>query len=202
MKNTLIIPVIFTVIVIFFSPQVFADAQHFKNQPDLTDNAAPPIIPEATEEIAEKDPTNTTRYRTIKYAGKFHPIAVHFPIAFLLGAAFMQWIFVFSKKQQIPPIVTTMLWMGTLGAISAASLGWAYAYDSMYFGEEDLQLLKNHRWLGTGTAVAAVITLLLKHFIKRPLFLALLLSVLAVLVGASAHYGGSLTYGVDNFSDF
>jgi len=95
-----------------------------------------------------------------------------------------------------------MLWMGTLGAIGAATLGWAYAYDSMYFGDEDIQLLKTHRWVGTGTAAAAVVTLIFKRFLKHPLILAILLSILAALVGASAHYGGTLTYGTDYYSEF
>ncbi len=195
---------------LLLSPVSFGDVQHLQEHSEPTNQAPLPVESSPSDEevlgteteTIEEDPTETIRYRTIKFVGKFHPIAVHFPIAFLLGAVFMQWVFVFTKKQQIPPIVTTMLWMGTLGAIGAATLGWAYAYDSMYFGDEDIELLKIHRWVGTGTAVAAVVTLLLKRFLKHPLILAILLSVLAALVGASAHYGGSLTYGADNFSDF
>jgi len=198
---------------LLLSPVSFADVQHLQEHSEQTNQVSPPADPvpsdedvsENETETIEEDPTETIRYRTIKFAGKFHPIAVHFPIAFLLGAVFMQWVFVFSKKQKIPPIVTTMLWMGTLGAIGAAALGWGYAYDSMYFGDEDIQLLFLHRWLGTATAAAAVLVLVLKHFtpkLAKPIPLALLLTVVAALVGAAAHYGGSLTYGVDNFTEF
>jgi len=195
---------------LLLSPVSFADVQHLQEHSEPPNQVSPPLTPVPSDEhvsgteteTIEEDPTETIRYRTIKYAGKFHPVVVHFPIAFLLGAVFMQWVFVFSKKQQIPPIVSAMLWMGTLGAFGAATLGWAYAYDSMYFGDEDIELLKFHRWLGTGTAAAAVITLILKRFLKHPLILAMLLSILAALVGASAHYGGTLTYGTDYYSEF
>jgi uncharacterized membrane protein len=192
------------------SPTAYGDAQHFKetpaqnNETNTSDQSAtsPDEMNYSATEEADVDPTETIRYRSIKYAGKFHPVVIHFPIAFLLGAVFMQWVFVFTKKQRIPPIVTTMLWMGTLGAVFAASLGWAYAYDSVYFGEEDIELLEFHRWLGTGTAVIAVLTLALKRFLKKPLILAMLLSIVAALVGISAHYGGTLKYGTDYYSEF
>jgi len=198
---------------LLLSPVSFGDAQHLQEHSEPTNQVSPPVTPVPSDEhvsgteteTIEEDPTETIRYRTIKYAGKFHVVVVHFPIAFLLGAVFMQWVFVFSKNQKIPPIVTTMLWMGTLGAIGAAALGWAYAYDSMYFGDEDIQLLFLHRWLGTGTAAAAVLVLALKHFtpkLAKPIPLALLLTAVAALVGVAAHYGGSLTYGVDNFTEF
>jgi len=207
---------------LFLSPtDALAHADHIKpkaeaSQTTTTSAEAQPATTEVSshavgsDESAEDtsdeddeyaDDEKTISYRSIKYAGKFHPILVHFPIAFLLGGVFMQWIFIFTRKKQIPPIVTTMLWMGTLGAIVAASAGWAYAYDSMYFGNEDIQRLELHRWLGTGTAVAAVVTLILKRFLK-PILFAFLLTALAALVGAAAHQGGSLTYGADNFSEF
>ncbi len=166
-----------------------------------TDKITEETSNEEEEYADDVEEEKSITYRSIKYAGKFHPILIHFPIAFLLGAVFMQWVFLLTRKKQIPPIVTTMLWMGTLGAIVASAAGWAYAYDSMYFGEEDIKTLQLHRWLGTSTAIAAVITLLLKRFLK-PILFTLLLTVLAALVGAAAHQGGNLTYGADNFSEF
>jgi len=61
---------------------------------------------------------------------------VHFPIAFLLGAFLMQWIYLITKR------------------------------------------------------------------FLNPTALAILLTALAALVGTAGHYGGSLTYGSDNFSEF
>jgi hypothetical protein len=47
-----------------------------------------------------------------------------------------------------------------------------------------------------------VLTLALKRFLKKPLILAMLLSIVAALVGVSAHYGGTLKYGTDYYSEF
>lgn len=150
------------------------------------------------EEVAEEEISTT--YRTIKFSGRFHPVMVHFPIAFLLAAAIMQWFLLITGKTYAPPIVTTMLWFGALGAVVAAGLGWAYAYDTVYFGDDE-QLLFWHRWLGTATAVVAVIVLVVRRFLK-PVYLAILLTIVAILVGLAGHYGASLMYGSDFFSEF
>lgn len=183
---------------------ISTDTPSLSTFPAIDDSPSYPLEFNNEDSESDTEPDKTLTYRSIKYSGKFHPVLVHFPIAFLLGAALMQWLFVMSKRQQIPPTVSAMLWMGTVGAILAAALGWAYAYDSMYFGEDE-QILFLHRWLGTATATAAVIALILKYrvtFFSKPISLALLLTFLAVLVGAAAHYGGYLLYGVDNFTEF
>jgi len=87
-----------------------------------------------------------------------------------------------------------MLWFGALGAVAAATLGWMYAYDSVYFGEEDIKLLFWHRWLGTGTAVLALVVLSLRKKLG-PKSLAVALTLCVGLVAAAAHFGASLVYG-------
>ncbi|MEP4808142.1 MAG: hypothetical protein ABJ118_06095 [Luteolibacter sp.] len=150
---------------------------------------------DSTDESADKpliDP-NSGLYRAVKYAGKFHVMVIHFPIAFFLGAAVVQWFLVFRGKGQT--VVAVMLWFGTLGAVAAAALGWMYAYDSVYFGESE-NILFWHRWLGTGTATLAVIVLLLRNKLGTK-GLAVALTACAGLVGIAAHYGASLVYGPD-----
>lgn len=132
-------------------------------------------------------------YRTIKYAGKFHVLVIHFPIAFLLAAAAAQWHVVLRNLGQ--PLVGVLLWTGTIGAVFAAALGWMYAYDSVYFGD-DAALLSKHRWLGTSVAVLAASTLIGRPKLN-PMGMAITLTLCAALVVAAAHYGGSLVYGPD-----
>lgn len=132
-------------------------------------------------------------YRTIKHAGKFHVVVLHFPIAFLLGAAVVQWFVVARHRGQ--PVVGVLLWAGTIGAVLAAALGWMYAYDSVYFGE-DVELLSWHRWLGTSTAGVALLVFLFRRRLAA-VPLAVALSVCAALVTVAAHYGASLVYGPD-----
>ena len=136
--------------------------------------------------------------RTIKYVGKYHLMVLHFPIAFLLAAMLVQWYAVVTGREG--SLVAALLWFGMLGSIAAAVLGWMYAYDSVYFGEDETILLW-HRWLGTGTAVGAVVVTL---FRKRlgPKALGVALTVCAGLVAAAAHFGGSLVYGADFLKKF
>jgi hypothetical protein len=137
-------------------------------------------------------------YRLTKFAGKFHLLAIHFPIALLLVAAVMQWIFFFSGKGETTVAIT--LWIGAAGAVFAALLGWAYAYDSVYFGDSE-ELLFWHRWFGTATAAVAILVALLRKKLGR-LGLTIAITVAAAFVGVAAHYGGSLVYGADFFTDF
>lgn len=132
-------------------------------------------------------------YRTIKYAGKFHVLVIHFPIAFLLAAAAAQWHVVLRGRGK--SVVRVLLWTGAIGAVVAAALGWMYAYDSVYFGDDE-KLLFWHRWLGTSTAAVSLFVLLLRRRLTA-VPLALALSVCAGLVAVAAHYGASLVYGPD-----
>lgn len=137
-------------------------------------------------------------YRSIKYAGKYHLLALHFPIAFLLVAMGVQWFVVATGRGS--GLAAALLWFGAAGAVVAATLGWMYAYDSAYFGT-DAKLLFWHRWLGTSTALLAVVTLFLKNRLG-PKSLGVLLSVSAGLVVAAAHFGGSLVRGSDFLMKF
>ena len=139
-------------------------------------------------------------YRSVKFAGKFHPLAVHFPIALLLVAMLVQWYYVISRRDAARSVVAATLWFGALGALGAAALGWAYAYDTVYFGD-DQTVLSWHRWLGTGAAVGSLVVLFLHRRLK-PFAMAMVLTLLAALVGVTAHFGGTLLYGADYFTDF
>lgn len=161
------------------------------------------VASESTNELgnpsgaAEEKPwiaPGSTLYKTLKYTGKFHVMVLHFPIAFLIGATVVQWYSVARGKGASAAAI--MLWFGALGAVAAASLGWMYAYDSVYFSEKDIKLLFWHRWLGTGTATLAVILLPLRTKLTRVPF-GIALTVCAGLVTAAAHFGASLVYGPD-----
>lgn len=141
---------------------------------------------------------NSMLYRSIKYAGKYHIMVLHFPIAFLLAAALVQWYRVATGCGG--DVAMTLLWFGAIGAIIAAALGWMHAYDSVYFGDDE-KLLFWHRWLGTGTASVALIVLLARNRLgSRPL--AIVLTLCAGMVTAAAHFGASLVYGADFLKKF
>lgn len=137
-------------------------------------------------------------HRSIKYVGKYHLMILHFPIAFLLAAMLVQWHGLITGRGD--GVVALLLWFGMFGAVAAAALGWMYAYDSVYFGDDE-QILLWHRWLGTGTAVVTVVVTLASRRLG-PKALALALTVCAGLVSAAAHFGASLVYGADFLKKF
>lgn len=155
----------------------------------------------AMDETVEKPSTVAAEslvHRSIKYVGKYHLMVLHFPIAFLLAAMLVQWYGLITGRGE--GIVAVLLWFGTFGAIAAAALGWMYAYDSVYFGDDE-QILLWHRWLGTGTAVVAVVVALARKRLG-PKALALALTICAGLVAAAGHFGASLVYGADFLKKF
>jgi len=162
--------------------------------------------PESSQTIAASDEApdapwikpDQILYNSIKYVGKFHLMVLHFPIAFLLAGALVQWYQVIRKKGG--SVVPLLLWFGAIGAVAAATLGWMYAYDSVYFGEDD-NLLFWHRWLGTGTAILALIVLSLRNKLSAKA-LAIALTLCAGMVAAAAHFGASLAYGPDFLMKF
>ncbi|MGB6220088.1 MAG: hypothetical protein WBG04_03565 [Haloferula sp.] len=177
-------------LLIFTMPPGYADESH-QNDTSPTPSIEGETVSDAVDPDAPLIDPDSTLYKGIKYAGKLHLMVLHFPIAFLLAAMLVQWYRV--VKGQGDSVVTVMLWFGALGAIGAAALGWMYAYDSVYFGDDE-QILFRHRWLGTGTAVLATLVLLLRNRLG-PKLLAVALTLCAGLVAVAAHFGASLVYG-------
>jgi uncharacterized membrane protein len=138
--------------------------------------------------------------------GAFHPLVVHFPIALLLTAAFLELISVWIKDHSgLRFAIAVNLLLGTLGAVIAATLGWM---DAAHIGfEPDLKpILAWHRWLGTSVAIGSLLTTGLWFRSERirqtgGLWIyRVALLLLAVALGVTGHLGGLLVYGLDYFS--
>jgi hypothetical protein len=175
------------ILALFVSTLIPSHANESRNQPQSSQANAATAEPLDAPWIKP----DSTLYKSIKYAGKFHLMVLHFPIAFLLAGALVQWSEVIRKKGG--SAVPILLWFGAIAAVATATLGWMYAYDSVYFGD-DANLLFWHRWLGTSTAAVALIVLSLRKKLG-PKSLAVALTLCAGLVATAAHFGASLSYG-------
>jgi uncharacterized membrane protein len=129
-----------------------------------------------------------------------HPLIVHFPIAFLYGAAllyFLAWV------MQREPWAWTALWMlglGTLGALAAAATGLYGGEGVMLAMSVKTALLTPHKRL---MLVACVLGLVLTEWALladrpfphsgRPAFLLLMLVLVGILTWG-ADYGGRMVY--------
>jgi len=130
----------------------------------------------------------------------YHPLLVHFPIAFIYGAAllyFLAWITASEKLQW------TALWMLLLAALNAGlalASGFYAAPGLMVSQSVRHELLNHHKHL---MVAASILTgsLTIWALASRPmptraraLFMAGLLALM-VLIAAGADLGGEMVYG-------
>lgn len=92
------------------------------------------------------------------------------------------------------------VWVGSLGALAAAPLGWFFAGFGLV---DDEWLMTTHRWLGTGASAWALVVLFLcerayRGAERRAFRLALFPG--AALVVTTGFFGGALLYGIDHYA--
>jgi uncharacterized membrane protein len=136
----------------------------------------------------------------VRWAGHFHPPLTAFPIALLLGAALAEALRVLGGGAAwLEEGSRWCVILGTLGAVAAALLGWAFAME-----HEDSWILEVHRWMGTVAAVGSVGILVLSEVAhrRRRTWLALFRIVLFLavpLVAATGFFGGAMIYGLNAY---
>ncbi len=141
--------------------------------------------------------------RVMRFLGKLHPVSVHFPIAFLVGALLGEMWRVATSRTGMQAAVRFCLWIGALSATPAATLGWIHAYHSGYadwtsFADVPLAV---HRWLGLLTAICAWAVLILYEVVQRRdspglrMHLHWALGAAALLAMLTGFFGGLVTYG-------
>jgi uncharacterized membrane protein len=135
----------------------------------------------------------------MQHLQNIHPLVVHFPIAFLAGAAlfyFLSWIF---RNQSFATTALLLLILGTLAAGAAVGTG--------LYGEEGVMvsrsvrehLLEYHENIMLGTLGLSIIlsiwALIARPFPKKKrwIFLILLLVLLGVMT-VGADYGARMVY--------
>lgn len=150
----------------------------------------------------EEKPT-TFEGRLLAWLGMWHPAAVHFPIALLLTAAFLEVAGATLRR----PIYTVsnrlLLAVATAGAFVAAPLGWLNA--GLPAADDELALTV-HRWLGT----AMPFLLLALWRLKPPADQApvrpgargyeALLAATVLLVLAQSYFGAVVTHGAEHMT--
>ncbi len=138
--------------------------------------------------------------RPLAWLGKFHPLAVHFPIAMLIAAALSELLLIRTRHELFFHATRFAIWVGSLGALAAATLGWFFG--GFRIADEEW-LMTTHRWLGTSASALALIVLLLCERAYRGSerqALRLALFPLAVMVAMTGFFGGALLYGIDHYA--
>ena len=154
---------------------------------------------------SDDEDTPSTPSRIVRFAGKFHPISVHFPIALLLSALGAIGLANLVNGPRFLEAARVFVLIGAPMAVVATALGWAAGANAGYPGEL-ATVLTRHRWLGTATAIAAIVTLIAsERYWRQPTMVAryvflVALGGTAVLVALSGHFGGTLIHGMEHFS--
>ena len=132
------------------------------------------------------------------FLGRFHPVVVHLPIGFILGALLLEGLFR-NRHEKSKSIVT--LWMlGFVGAALACISGYMLEGTGLYLPEE----LNTHKWLGYAMLPITFIGWLLKKgtLKPKPLFEHAFGLTFLILLVIQGHLGGSLTHGADYLGAF
>ena len=130
--------------------------------------------------------------------GRLHPLLVHFPIAMIISAAFVELVLVFRRDRKPSNIASFCVWVGTFFACLATWCGWALAEESG--GGDALEL---HRWFGvaaSGVLLVVLVFWIIQRVSQSNWSFQSYRSGLwcgAVLIVVTSVYGGDMVWGED-----
>ncbi|WP_158752247.1 c-type cytochrome domain-containing protein [Acidobacterium sp. S8] len=145
-------------------------------------------------------PDGQERSPWLLFAGKFHLLTIHFPIALLYLVPLLELVGRHKRFPHLRASVEFMLMLGLLASLFAASLGWALARNGGYSG----RIVTQHMWGGLLTALACWLCWILRdHAASRRgniVYWAALATTVA-LVSWTGYRGGQLTQGENHLTD-
>jgi uncharacterized membrane protein len=138
--------------------------------------------------------------KSLAWVGRFHAASTHFPVALLIVALLSELLGWVTKKESWLACTRFLILLGAASAVNTAILGWLNAYSGVS------EVYKIHQWLGTATALWAVICAGAAVFfecqegtaerarLRGALFFG------ALLVSIVGFLGGAITYGLDHYN--
>jgi uncharacterized membrane protein len=139
--------------------------------------------------LLQAPPDGVQRSELAQFLGRFHPLAVHLPIALLVLVPLLECASLFRNKLHLRQAAGFVLGLGTAAAITSAWLGWLLAWSGGYEGS----LVIRHMWGGVFLATACLVCCAL-YVWRRGAYAIALLATLGLLVWTS-DLGGKLTHG-------
>ncbi|AGA78161.1 putative membrane protein [Echinicola vietnamensis DSM 17526] len=132
---------------------------------------------------------------SLAFLGKLHPLLVHLPIGVFLALVFLEFANQFVPGKPLAPACIVLLWLTVVTAIPTVVVGALLAGTGGY-GSDTLVL---HKWLGVATALASIWLLVYRgrqsSAANGHISYFSALAVTTILLGATGHYGGTLTHG-------
>ena len=134
-------------------------------------------------------PDGSERAEFAQFLGRFHPLAVHIPIALLMLVPVLEGVAFTRQRWHLRQAAGFVLGLATVAAIASAWLGWLLAWSGGYEGS----LVTRHMWGGVSLAAASLACWGLYHW-KRSAYAAALLATVCLLMW-TGEQGGKLTHG-------
>ncbi len=140
----------------------------------------------------------------VKFLGRFHIIALHLPVGVLVLAAIVELAVLLKLRSSrlLAPATNFILMIGALGSVVAVVLGIILARKGG-FGFAEFYA---HQAFGIATAIAALLTLMLKLTAdSRPVFTwpyRFLFALTLLLMTVGAHFGGNMVHESDYLTKY
>ncbi|MCX5757845.1 MAG: hypothetical protein NTU83_04950 [Candidatus Hydrogenedentes bacterium] len=140
----------------------------------------------------------------IKFAGKFHVIVVHFPIALILTVALTELLQLATKRPFFADSARYLIILATASVLVTVPLGWAAGADQNYAGDY-VRVFWFHAAFGASTGILVLSSAAAcvaaaktgKRVMYRVYYLTLALAT--ILVALAGHFGAMLVQGLDYF---
>ncbi len=146
-------------------------------------------------------PDGSERAEWAQFIGRFHPIAVHLPIALILLVAVFELAGQSPRFSYLQPSVDFVLGLTTASAIVAAGLGWCLARSGGYSGP----LVTQHMWGGLWLSVLSFLCWILRGRFdsgRRQLLYPIALVTTIAVMTWTGYRGGQLVRGEDHLTEF
>ncbi len=143
-------------------------------------------------------PDGKERAEWMQFIGRFHPLAIHFPIALVLLVPIVELAGRGARLSYLRLATSFLLGLATLSATGAAILGWCLARSGGYSGP----LVTQHMWGGILLTVTCWLCWVMKARLSQPgAIFGIPLAVAVVLVAWTGYRGGQLSLGADHLTE-
>jgi len=143
-------------------------------------------------------PDGKERAEWIQFIGRFHPLAVHLPIALVLLVPIVELAGRSSRLSYLRLSTSFLLGLATLTATAAAILGWCLECSGGYSGP----LVTQHMWGGILLTFTCWLCWMLRAGLGQPETLFRIpLAIAVVLVAWTGYRGGQLSLGADHLTE-